>query len=116
MSGTTAHPNLRKEVSRILQKRKRGESADHISQTHGPFREKYPKFFDKLMEDNVDTQQMQYIIGMYEKVQRQKTTFDDASKQIGQRMFDQYVKPDLPPPSDTASPGIQFSSGEAPPT
>jgi len=105
---TTTHKSLRKEVHQILGKKRSQVPADEIREAHGEFVTNYPKFYEKLMAPSVDMQQMEYILGMYEKVQKNKTTFESASKQIGQRMFDQYVKPDLPPPSDTPCPGVQF--------
>ena len=112
-SHQTNHKNLRGEVNQIIALRKKeGETPETIRDKHASFVQNYPKLFEKLMDKDVDMEQMQYIIGMYEKVQRNKTTFDAASKKIGQRMFDQYVKPDLPPPSDTPSPGVQFGSSD----
>lgn len=108
----TDHQNLRGEVNQIIAMIKKDATPEAIRDKHSSFVQNYPKFFEKLMDKNVDMEQMHYIIGMYEKVQRNKTTFDAASKKIGQRMFDQYVKPDLPPPSDTPSPGIQFGSND----
>ena len=107
---TTAHQSLRKEVDRILTKKRRGETSAAIQAAHAEFYKQYPKFFAKLMGPELDMAQVQYIVGMFEKVQHKKTSYDDASKQIGQKMFDQYVKPDLPPPSETATPGISFST------
>jgi len=109
MSEKTPNLNLRKQINSILDY-KQNHSLDQIRTKYGSFVTKYPKLFDKLMQDNIDENEithMNYVIEMYEKVQKNKTTFDTASKQIGQRMFDHYVKPDLPPPSDTVQ-GIKF--------
>jgi hypothetical protein len=113
VSYDTKHKSLRKEVNQIISMRKKSYSTpEEVRDSHPTFVKEYPKLFEKLMDKNVDMQQLDFIIGMYEKVQKKKTSFDDASKKIGQKMFDQYVKPDLPPPSDMPSPGIQFSTPE----
>ena len=113
-SAKTPNLNLRNQIKSILEYKK-NHSLDEMRTKYSTFVTTYPKFFEKLMQDNINEDEikhMNYIIGMYEKVQKNKTSFDDASKQIGQRMFDHYVKPDLPPPSDTAQ-GIKFGGSEA---
>jgi len=108
----TTHKTLRQEVNAILKSCKTDATRDSIRDAHAEFVKQYPKFFEKLMDPAVDETQMNYIIGMYEKVQQQKRTFDGASKEIGQKMFDQYVKPGLPPPSDKPPGGIQFGDSK----
>ncbi len=93
--------------------RNANSTPEEIRDAHLAFVRDYPKLFEKLMDKHVDMQQLDFIVGMYEKVQTKKTSFDSASKKIGQKMFDQYVKPDLPPPSDTPSPGIQFNTPDS---
>jgi hypothetical protein len=106
---TTPHRELRQTVNSILDYKKTHDLST-TRDTHSEFVETHPKLFEKLMEDKVDMEQLNYILKMYENVQKKRTPFEAASKQIGQRMFDQYVKPDLPPPSDTKQEGIQFGS------
>ena len=84
----------------ILCAKQRGDSMSQLRQAHSEFIQKYPKLFEKLQENPVDTVQLEYIIDMFENVQYGRNTFESASVAVGQKMFDQYVKPNLPPPSD----------------
>jgi hypothetical protein len=110
---TTSIP-IRQEVTQIIQE-KQNDVMETIRTRHEAFCIKYPKFFDKLMEDPIDWQQLGYILNMYESVKDGHQTATDASKTVGQKMFDQYVAPTLPEtppatPSDQTrgAGGIQF--------
>ena len=105
----TSHPTLRKEVYEILAKKKDGQAPDDLESEHSDFKAAYPRFWDKLMESDVDEEQLFYLVSMYENVQRNKTDYESASKRVGQRMFDKFVKPGLP--SDGSGSGSGSGSG-----
>lgn len=103
--------SIRTEVRQILNEhQKQKKEKDEIQKNHSEFVVAYPKLFEKLLEDNVDKVQLEYILKMYEKVQTRKVGFEDASKEIGKKMFDQYVAPSLPEVPEGAEPKTNGSN------
>jgi hypothetical protein len=49
------------------------------------------------MQPDLDKEQLEYLLQMFEKVQTQKVSFNAASHQVGRTMFDQYLAPNLTP-------------------
>lgn len=65
------------------------------------FVDKYPRLFEKLTDGPVEMEQLEYILRMFEQVHDRSKTFDGASREVGQVMFDRYVKPNLPEVPDS---------------
>lgn len=66
------------------------------------FEKKYPEFaqrhrhlFDMVCEDKFDKERLTYMLHMRDSIEKKEISFEDASKNIGQTMFDVYVKPKL---------------------
>ena len=57
------------------------------------FAERYPHLFVMTLEPTFDWDKFAYIISMKAKIDTSQTTVEDASKEVGQKMFDHYVKP-----------------------
>jgi uncharacterized protein YukE len=58
---------------------------------------KCPILFDKSLngdfEKGGELDKLNYMLGMMNKVNKKNTSFEDASKAVGQRFADEYVKP-----------------------
>lgn len=66
------------------------------------FEKKYPEFadrhrhlFDMVCEDEFDRDRLKYMLAMRDSIEKNKISFEDASKEVGQKMFDVYVKPKI---------------------
>jgi hypothetical protein len=62
------------------------------------FVERYPMLFQLACEPTFDLDRLEYMIKLRESIKTQETTLEDASKEIGQKMFDIYVKDRIPEP------------------
>lgn len=63
---------------------------------HPEFAERYSALFEMVCSPSPDMQKLLYMLELREKVMTQERTIDDASKEVGQTLFDEYVKPVLP--------------------
>lgn len=57
--------------------------------------EKSPTLFEKVIEEGnrFDNKRLIIMLGLGDKVRNKEITFHDASVHIGQKYFDEYVKP-----------------------
>lgn len=70
------------------------------SKRYVKFSECYKVLFDMACRPGIDMKKLEYMLTMREKVVKGTMSVDNASKHVGQTMFDEYVKPivgDLPP-------------------
>ena len=68
----------------------------HLCRTKYPdFVERYPHLFEMICEPEFDLARFEYMIRLRDDIQERKRTLEDASKEIGQNLFDVYVKPKL---------------------
>jgi hypothetical protein len=63
---------------------------------HPDFAERYPALFLMACEPNFDMRKLSFMLDMMSKIDKQETTLDAASKEVGQTLFDEYVAPILP--------------------
>ena len=89
--------NIRQSINAILALKRQGKTLDEVRQLHLNFARRYPKLVETAMEPNVDMNQLEYVLKMFEKVQTQRVSFNAASHQVGRTMFDQYLAPNLTP-------------------
>lgn len=73
------------------------------------FEKKYPEFvtnynmlFTMACEDNFDFGRLQYMLNLKDDIDNKKVTFENASKEVGQKMFDVYVRDNVPPPPSSS--------------
>lgn len=88
---------LRWKVHRIREMHKAGKTIDDVRKEHFEFARQYPKLVETLMQNDLDTKQLQYMLTMFDKVRQQRITYERASHKVGQSMFDQYLAPNLSP-------------------
>ena len=68
------------------------------------FSKKYPEFvkryehlFEMACEDGFDFERFLYMLNLRDKITTKATTLEAASVEVGQKMFDVYIKDNLPP-------------------
>ncbi|NBP66911.1 MAG: hypothetical protein EBU66_19980, partial [Bacteroidetes bacterium] len=61
------------------------------------FRMKYPVLFDLACSDDFDMTRFKYMMRLREEVNTNKRTLENASEEIGQKLFDVYVKDKVKP-------------------
>ena len=88
---------LRWKVHTIREMHKAGKTIDDVRKEHFEFARQYPKLVETLMQNDLDTKQLQYMLTMFDKVRQQRITYERASHKVGQSMFDQYLAPNLTP-------------------
>lgn len=75
------------KMSETLKKR-------HFSQKYPDFADTFPFLFNKCCESS-DLETLDYMITMLKNVQQNKITDTVATATVGQKLFDDYVKPVL---------------------
>lgn len=88
---------LRSTVNAIRKMGLEGKDITEVRDVHTEFCQNYPKLVDKLLEPDMNAEQLQYLLSMFDKVQQKNTSYEQASKVVGQTMFDKFVAPDLSP-------------------
>lgn len=65
------------------------------------FAEECPTLFEGVVKERLDTEKLNYMLNMSRNVNKGNLTFDQASVVVGQKLYDEYVKPvvgeDVPP-------------------
>ncbi len=59
------------------------------------FAKRYPVLFKVACKPDFDKDRLEQIFDMMGMVQNNSISYDNATKQFGQQMFDTYVKPNL---------------------
>ncbi len=71
------------------------ETKYRLTEEYSDFSMKYPVIFLKSLDGGLDMDQFQFMINMATKVNNKKLSQHDASVQIGEKLVNQYVKPNL---------------------
>jgi hypothetical protein len=66
---------------------------EHFAERYKNFVEKYPVLYLSLCKPGFDMAKLKYMLGIIDEVNNQDRTIDDATKMIGQQLFDEYVDP-----------------------
>lgn len=69
------------------------DSKDIHTNKYPEFAKAFPVLFTSACEPNFDFVRFMYMMNMRDKIFNQATTVEDASKEVGQALFDEYVKP-----------------------
>lgn len=64
----------------------------HFEKKFPDFAEKYPTLFSKCCESS-DLSTIQYVLNMLLNIEQNKMTQETATANVGQKLFDEYVKP-----------------------
>lgn len=76
------------------------QKREHFEKQYPEFASRYSYLFIMACEDNFDIERLQYMLHMRENIHKQHVTLEDASVEVGQKMFDVYIKDNLPPVHD----------------
>ena len=71
------------------------EFHQQMSDTYSKFREKYPTIFEKVLENSLDMERFNFMLSMANKIDSKEMTNHDASVKVGERLVDEFVKPNL---------------------
>jgi len=72
----------------------REEFVQKMEKTYDYLKESSPTIFNNLIEqDNMEMDKLKYMLDMIRSMGEKKTTYENASKEVGQRFADEYVKP-----------------------
>lgn len=68
------------------------EKESYFSKLYPDFYDKCPFIFKMACEPNFDKKTFKYMLNMRQKVQDNEITEFEASKEVGQKFFDKYMK------------------------
>lgn len=58
--------------------------------------------YEKICEDDFDMDRFKYMIELREQIHKKQQTVESASMEVGQRLFNIYVKPIVDKNTDTS--------------
>ena len=56
------------------------------------FKERYPFLFDMTLKKEIDYTRLKWMLNMRENIIKNNITFENASKEVGQVMYNKYMK------------------------
>lgn len=68
---------------------------DIVKQHHADFIEQYPTIYQKLKDNTLDEEKIQYMLDMLTDINSKTVSEFDASVKVGQKLVDHYVTPNL---------------------
>lgn len=86
------------ELIRIVQtvasmRKSMREKRKYCQETYPDFVDRYPMLYEKACDDNFDMNRFMYMMGLRSQIANKTHTVDSASAEVGQALFDVYVKP-----------------------
>lgn len=63
------------------------------SKRYKKFAENHGVLFEMACRPNMDMEKLEYMLNMRDRITKGKMSVENASKKVGQKMFDEYVKP-----------------------
>lgn len=69
------------------------EKKTEYNRKYPDFAEQFPVLFESCCEPDFDVARFKSMIRLRDDIQTNKTTFEQASKKVGQSLYDEYVKP-----------------------
>lgn len=66
-----------------------------VKENHSDFLELYPTIYQKLKDNTLDQDKLQYMLDMLTDINSKNVTEFDASVKVGQKLVDHYVTPNL---------------------
>ena len=67
----------------------------HFSLIYPKFKAKYPPLFSMACNQTIDMDKLQFMLDHLEKIKTNQLTLDEASAEVGQKLFDEYISPKL---------------------
>lgn len=87
------NPDVILKISKEIKNSNHPNKKLHFKIVHKEFATTYPLLFDMCCDDTSDFKYLEYMIGVLQNVQDNKTSAETASVNVGQTMFDHFVKP-----------------------
>uniref|UniRef100_A0A6C0EFE9 Uncharacterized protein n=1 Tax=viral metagenome TaxID=1070528 RepID=A0A6C0EFE9_9ZZZZ len=70
------------------------EFVQKMEKTYKYLKESSSTIFNNIIdEDNIEMDKLKYMLDMMRSMGEKKTTYEHASKEVGQRFADEYIKP-----------------------
>ena len=97
-SATNDMSTIRTVVNLIKASKRRGKSKKEVFHMMPDFCETYPTLFNMVYDDGdrMDNARLERMMDMVDQVNGGKLSFKKASEDVGQNMFNEYVKPRVP--------------------
>jgi hypothetical protein len=87
------NPEMILKISKEIRNSKHPNKKLHFKIAHKEFANTYPLLFDMCCDDESDFAHLEYMIGMLQNIENNRTSAEVASVNVGQKMFDYFVKP-----------------------
>jgi len=71
------------------------DRARYFKNKYPDFVERYPMLFEMACQTSFDMERFEYMINLKMKIDKKEDTVENASKEVGQKLFDTYVKPKI---------------------
>lgn len=75
------------------QKKSMRDKRKYCKTKYPDFVDRYPMLFEKVCEDEFDMNRFVYMMSLKQQILNKEQTLESASVQVGQKLFDVYVKP-----------------------
>lgn len=95
MSGIPTN-EIREIVYKIHESTVKNKKA-HFKKIYCNFEKKYPNLFEMACSDAMDVKTFEFLLSMMDKVNNNETDQNQASTQVGEKLFSQFVQPNLAP-------------------
>jgi hypothetical protein len=86
-AGTTPNETRRRQV---------------LEKMYPEFAMRHAHLFTMVCEENFDMDRLQFMLSLRDQVEKKEVSFEDASKTVGEVMFNAYVKDKIKPPPASA--------------
>ena len=67
----------------------------HFSNIYADFKVQYPMMFKIACESNLDLKNLDIMLSLLGKINKNEVTQHDASVEVGQLLYDKYVEPTI---------------------
>jgi hypothetical protein len=86
--------DIRKIIDKITNSSlSEGKKLNIFSEKYPTFKKKYPGLFDMACTGRLKSENLEFMLTMLEKMDKEKMTQYDASAQVGTMLYEEYVKP-----------------------
>lgn len=88
-------PDTILEVAMKIKNSSRRDKDKFYGQKYKTFKENYPVLFNICCDPSSDISKLEFLIAMLKNVKENKMTTHVASANVGQKLFDEYIKPNI---------------------
>lgn len=81
------------KIANIITQSTHPNKAEFFAEKYKNFLQKYPVLYVSLCKPDFDMNRLKYMMGIMNDVNTTDRTMDDATKMIGQQLFDEFVDP-----------------------